>query len=142
MAVSNACCYQLPLPEPSGTWDTKVTPAVSIPGIVLFFHKQKRNGAIRIICKKLKLHSTHNGIKCFVLCTLQLYIFYHYYQLTLAIHGDVTPTRHRTGEPPHWARCGQWDGSDCLGHLHWVEKLDQHDVKIQSLVVITAHREI
>lgn len=65
-----------------------------------------------------------------------------YYQLTLSVHGSVTPTRHRALEPTMWAPCGQWDGCDCICHLHRVEQLDQHDVVIQSLVVITAHREM
>lgn len=65
----------------------------------------------------------------------------HHNQPTLAIYGSVAPARHRAGEPPHRAPYGQWDGSDCCGHLHWVEEFDQHDVKIQSLVVITAHGE-
>lgn len=56
---------------------------------------------------------------------------------TLAIHGSVTPARHRAAEPPIWTPRGQRDGCNCLRHLHRVEELDQHDVIIQSLVVIT-----
>lgn len=65
-----------------------------------------------------------------------------YYPPTLIIHGSVTPARHGAMKPREWAPCGQRDGSDCLCHLHGVEELNQHDVIIQSLVVITIHREI
>lgn len=56
----------------------------------------------------------------------------HYYQHTHVTHGGVTPARHRAGERSIGAACGQWDGCDCFGHLHWVEELNQHDVIIQS----------
>ena len=56
--------------------------------------------------------------------------------LTLAAHGGVAPARHRTADAPVWTPAGQGNRLHCLSDLHRVEQLDQHDVIVQSLVVI------
>lgn len=56
--------------------------------------------------------------------------------LTL-ISVDVPPSRHRAHVPGCGAGTGQGDRLDVLVHGDGVRQLHQHDVKVQSLVVVT-----
>lgn len=62
-------------------------------------------------------------------------------QPTIVIIAGFAPAGHRAHEPTVGAPCGQRDGCNRLGHLHRMEELDQHDVVIQSLVVVAMHKD-
>lgn len=62
-------------------------------------------------------------------------------QLTIFIIAGFAPSGHRAHVPTVGAPCGQGDGCNRLGQLHRMEELDQHDVVIQSLIVVAMHKD-
>ena len=49
---------------------------------------------------------------------------------------DSSPSWDSTGHSSIGTASGQRDRSHCISHLHWVEQLNQHNVVVQSLVVV------